>query len=247
MDSARVGVIITDPDQEDNPIIYVNEGFVQLTGYSPDEILGKNCRFLQGTQTDHGTVANIRHAISQQKAVSTEILNYRKDGSLFWNELHIDPIYVEEENKYYFIGVQKDITKQKHAEERANAYNKEINLMSAPIVPIIDNVFALPIIGNVDRDRLKIIFNHATEMIHSSDVETLILDLSGLNNLDDESMKGLFNLNDLVKLLGAELILTGVNPDIAVKSKSLDISLSNLQTYSTIKQAVKAKQKKSHS
>ncbi|RSL31695.1 PAS domain-containing protein [Salibacterium salarium] len=242
MDSTRAGVIITDPDQKDNPIIYANQGFVQLTGYQSNEIIGLNCRFLQGKDTDTETVGNIRHAINHYTSLSTEVINYRKDGSFFWNELHIDPIYIEDENKHYFIGIQKDITKQIQAEEKAHAYNKEIHLMSAPIIPIVDNIFALPVIGNVDEERLKIIFDHTTEMVYSSNVETLILDLSGLGNLNDEVIKGLFTLNSLMKILGAELIITGVSPAIAEKSQSSGVNLNDLQTYATIKQAVKAKQ-----
>lgn len=113
LDHARVGVVMTDPALEDNPIVYVNNGFVQLTGYSPDEILGKNCRFLQGNQTDAQEVAKIRTGLTNKQPITVQLQNYKKDGTMFWNELNIDPIYIEQEDKTYFVGFQKDITQQK--------------------------------------------------------------------------------------------------------------------------------------
>ncbi|GEK58602.1 biphenyl 2,3-dioxygenase [Marinococcus halophilus] len=243
VDHTRVGVIITDPDIEDNPIIYTNSGFCNLTGYSAGEVLGSNCRFLQGPESDIHTIERMRESLKLYEPISLEIINYRKDGTKFWNELHIDPVYEPEEDKYYFIGVQKDITKQKNAEQDALEYFNEINLLSTPIVPIIDSVYAMPLIGNVDEQRLKIIFTNITDAIHHSKVETLIVDLSGLSTLNDEIMKGIFTLNDLLKLLGTELIVTGVSPSLAVRSKDMDFDFSAFQTFGTVKDAVRSKQR----
>ena len=83
--AAPMPMIITDPRQDDNPIVFVNDAFCRLTGYSRDESIGRNCRFLQGPDTDPAAVAEIRAAVEEERAVSIELLNYRKDGSPFWN------------------------------------------------------------------------------------------------------------------------------------------------------------------
>nr|ANC67972.1 yeast fluorescent oxygen sensor [synthetic construct] len=115
LDHVRVGVVITDPALEDNPIVYVNQGFVQMTGYETEEILGKNARFLQGKHTDPAEVDNIRTALQNKEPVTVQIQNYKKDGTMFWNELNIDPMEIED--KTYFVGIQNDITKQKEYEK----------------------------------------------------------------------------------------------------------------------------------
>lgn len=110
VDEAPIGITLTDPSQEDNPIIYVNEGFVELTGYSREVALGRNCRFLQGANTDEETVATIRQAIESTESVSVEIRNYRADGAEFWNHLRIAPVLDTDGSVRNYIGFQQDVT-----------------------------------------------------------------------------------------------------------------------------------------
>ena len=86
------GVCITDPSLPDNPIIYINNGFTPLTGYTKEEVIGRNCRFLQGPKSDPKAVERMRVAIREQKPDLIEILNYRKDGTPFWNAVSIAPV-----------------------------------------------------------------------------------------------------------------------------------------------------------
>lgn len=116
--SVSDGVLITDPNQPDNPIIYSNPAFSKITGYQPEEILGRNCRFLQGAETDLEAVRAIRRAIAQRQEVKATLLNYRKNGQPFWNELKISPVFSEQGDLLYFIGIQTDITERKQAEEK---------------------------------------------------------------------------------------------------------------------------------
>ena len=90
--------------------MYVNPAFERLTGYSADEILYQDCRFLQGADTDFTAVNVIRQAIHDQTPVRTVLKNYRKDGSVFWNELSVTPFYDELDQITYYIGIQKDVT-----------------------------------------------------------------------------------------------------------------------------------------
>jgi len=114
-DAFLQGVTITDPNKPDNPIVYANEGFTRLTGYSQAEALGKNCRFLQGKETSPQTISTIRTALGEARPCFVEIQNYRKDGTPFWNALSIAPIF-EDDRLTHFVGVQTDITAFKQME-----------------------------------------------------------------------------------------------------------------------------------
>jgi len=126
MGAATEGIVISDPNQSDNPLIYVNEGFERLTGYSRREVLGRNCRFLQGTGTDLTALVQIRECIRERRDCLVELLNYRKDGTPFWNRLSIAPLRDANGRLTHFVGVQSDITARKLAEERLAAANAEI-------------------------------------------------------------------------------------------------------------------------
>jgi PAS domain S-box-containing protein len=115
--SSTNGIILTDAVQPDNPIIFVNPAFERLTGYTAEEAVGKNCRFLQGPETDPEAVAQIREAIANRTDVNVVLRNYRKDGTPFWNELTIAPVPDEEGNVTHFVGLQNDVTDRKRAEE----------------------------------------------------------------------------------------------------------------------------------
>ncbi len=114
--ATRMPMIVTDPSQPDNPIIFCNEAFRRLTGYSDDEVIGRNCRFLQGPETDRETVAKIRGNIAAGQDVAVDILNYRKDGSTFWNAVFISPVRDEAEKIIYFFASQLDFTTVKSRE-----------------------------------------------------------------------------------------------------------------------------------
>ena len=112
------GILITDPTHPDNPIVFANPGFERLTGYSPQESVGQNCRFLQGPSTDPATIAELRRALQDGHAVAVEILNYRKDGTPFWNALSVSPIHDAAGRITHFIGVQTDVTARRQLEEQ---------------------------------------------------------------------------------------------------------------------------------
>ncbi len=110
MAQTRMAVCLTDPTQDDNPIVFANRAFRELTGYDEQEVIGKNCRFLQGPKTDPAAVTRLRDAIEKQSVVVVELLNYRKDGTPFWNALHLGPIFNEDGTVKYFFGSQWDVT-----------------------------------------------------------------------------------------------------------------------------------------
>nr|AML78354.1 putative LOV domain-containing protein [Papaver somniferum subsp. setigerum] len=100
--------VITDPRLPDNPIIFASDSFLELTEYTREEILGRNCRFLQGSDTDQGTVSKIRDAIREQREITVQLINYTKSGKKFWNLFHLQPMRDQKGELQYFIGVQLD-------------------------------------------------------------------------------------------------------------------------------------------
>lgn len=108
-DEIDMSVVISDPSLPDNPMIFVSDEFENQTGYSPDEAVGRNCRFLQGPDTDPHAVEAIRNALNAQTRFTIDILNYRKDGSSFVNRLRIRPIYDGDGRLMFFAGAQNPI------------------------------------------------------------------------------------------------------------------------------------------
>lgn len=117
VETTRMPMIVTDPRQSDNPIIFANNAFLTMTGYDAAEIVGSNCRFLQGADTDPETVAQVRNAIAKEQEIAVEIINYRKDRSTFWNALFISPVYNRRGDLVYFFGSQLDISRRRDAED----------------------------------------------------------------------------------------------------------------------------------
>ncbi|USU05574.1 histidine kinase famiy protein [Sphingomonadaceae bacterium OTU29LAMAA1] len=115
--TTRMPMIVTDPNQPDNPIVFANPAFMGMTGYSSDELIGTNCRLLQGPDTDRDTVAEVRQAIEQRRETTVEIYNYKKNGAGFWNALFISPVFDADNNLIYFFASQLDVTRRRDAEE----------------------------------------------------------------------------------------------------------------------------------
>lgn len=108
--ATRMPMLITDPNQVDNPIVFANDAFIRLTGYTREEVLGRNCRFLQGPETNPDDVTRLREAIDRRSQIEMEIINHRKDGSRFHNRVLISPVFDEDGHLTYFFASQFDVT-----------------------------------------------------------------------------------------------------------------------------------------
>jgi PAS domain S-box-containing protein len=117
VEMTRMPMVLTDPSQPDNPIVFANRAFEDLTGYGQEEIVGRNCRFLQGAQTDRDKVRELREALAEQRPVSVEILNYKRDGTPFWNGVFVAPVFDQDEKLLYFFASQLDVTRRRTAEQ----------------------------------------------------------------------------------------------------------------------------------
>ncbi|WP_136478097.1 PAS domain-containing protein [Pseudomonas sp. DG56-2] len=127
VDASVDGVVIAEQEGDDDTIlIYVNPAFERMTGYQANDILYQDCRFLQADDRDQDARARIREAINSGRPSREILRNYRKDGSMFWNELSITPVLNEADQLKYFIGIQKDVTRQVESEHRLVELEREL-------------------------------------------------------------------------------------------------------------------------
>ncbi|MEF8777358.1 MAG: PAS domain-containing protein [Natronomonas sp.] len=126
MNEAPIGIVITDPSREDNPMIYVNDHFVEMTGYPRSEALDRNCRFLQGEDTREESVEKLRRAIDTGEPTTVELRNYRKDGELFWNRVTISPLRNASGEIAHWAGFQEDITRYEQRERELERQNERL-------------------------------------------------------------------------------------------------------------------------
>jgi len=145
MAQTRMAICLCDPHLPDTPIVFANRAFRHLSGYSEEEIVGRNCRFMQGPATDPEAVARIRDAIENEDVTVVELLNYRKNGTTFWNALHLGPIYNENNELVYLFGSQWDVSdvraaraEERHAREMARELSHRMKNMFAVISGIVN-------------------------------------------------------------------------------------------------------------
>ncbi|MFC4407237.1 PAS domain S-box protein [Haloarchaeobius iranensis] len=124
MDEADIGISIAEAGGDSNPLLYVNEGFERVTGYGADEALGRDCRFLQGEATDPDRVATLREHIDAEEPVLVELINYREDGTPFWNQVQVSPVEDDDGEVTQFLGFQTDITERKRTEQLVQLLNR---------------------------------------------------------------------------------------------------------------------------
>jgi PAS domain S-box-containing protein len=127
LDSCVNGVTLSDPDIEDMPLVYANKAFETVTGYSNEESVGRNCRFLQGTDRDQPELMQLREAINNRKEIGVTLRNYKKNGELFYNHLEMTPLFDPHGNLLYYLGVQFDITNQVRATEEIKSLTTRLN------------------------------------------------------------------------------------------------------------------------
>jgi PAS domain S-box-containing protein len=373
--SASNGISLADATQPDNPLIYVNPAFEQITGYSAEEVQGKNCRFLQGEDTDPAMLEEIRAAVREARPCHVVLLNYRKDGTPFWNGFSISPISNEEGELTHFVGIQTDITDQKQAElallegekrlsgiissamdaiitvdaeqhivlfneaaerifgyqadamigqsleklipahhrpkhqsyiqtfadtntptrfmadhrmvaairatgeqfpievsisqvdtggqklftaivrdvtERVQAEEERNRLqesiiqmqhalvqeLSTPLIPITDHVVIMPLVGSVDSLRAQSVMQTLLDGVENNHARVAILDITGVPVVDTQVANTLIQAAQAVKLLGAEVLLTGIGPEIAQTLVGLGIDLSGITTHGSLQAGI---------
>ncbi len=134
LEASQCGITITNANLPDNPIIYANKAFIEMTGYSLSEVLNRNCRFLQGEDRNQAGTETLRQSIKNATGCRVQLRNYKKDGTLFWNELVVSPVS-DEQGLRYFVGVQNDITElTKVKQQRDDFVSTLIHDLKNPII-----------------------------------------------------------------------------------------------------------------
>ena len=136
IDASNDGIVVAEQEGEDNILIYANAAFERLTGCRREEILYQDCRFLQGTDRNQLGIPAIRQAIRKGQPCRQILRNYRKDGSTFWNELSITPVFNESDQLTYFIGIQKDVTEQVQARQRVRELEAEVAALRSELAQL---------------------------------------------------------------------------------------------------------------
>ncbi len=214
------GIVITDPRLPDNPIVYAGPSFERLTGYSLDESIGRNCRFLQGPNTNPRAVEELRAAIREGKSRTVEILNYRKDGSTFWNNLSVSPVFDEAGVVINFVGVQVDVSERRELEQQLFQSQKmeAVGTLAAGIAHDFNNMLLVIrgyndlVAKRVTEDDLKeIALRIDTAVQQAADVTHRLLDFSRQQILQSEptDLNALINENMWLwqRMLGDDIVL----------------------------------------
>lgn len=170
IEMTRMPMIVTNPNQPDNPIVFANQAFFNTCGYDTNEVIGRNCRFMQGADTDPEAVLAIRRALANKTDISIEIKNYRKDGTAFWNALFISPIFDHEGKLLYFFGSQLDVTRRREAESalRKSQKMEALGQLTGGIAHDFNNLLQI-ILGNLQIARYTNDWEKATRHLELID------------------------------------------------------------------------------
>ncbi|MBP5946962.1 MULTISPECIES: PAS domain-containing protein [unclassified Pseudomonas] len=136
IETSNDGIVVAEQEGDENVLIYANQAFQRLTGYSTEDTLYQDCRFLQGDDRDQPGIVAIREALKNFQPCRQIIRNYRQDGSAFWNELSITPVFNDADQLTYYIGIQKDVTVQVETSERVRQLEAEVENLKAQLAEL---------------------------------------------------------------------------------------------------------------
>lgn len=236
LDGSRVATTVTDPQQPDNPIIYTNHTFETLTGYSREEAVGRNCRFLQGEDTSPKAVQQLRNAIANNEQTTVTLRNFKKDGTAFWNRLNIEPLTVNDHR--YFIGTQTDVSVEERQRLLLIEKEDEINHLMLPILTIHNNLGAVTLVGKMNEERFAVLTEKLSQYVQKTAVQHIIIDISGVIWEENSLIQRLLMIQDVLRLMGGKLYVTGINAKTAIEISGMQMHRQSLMTFSTVQQAI---------
>ena len=169
LEMTRMPMILADPRQDDCPIAFANNAFLDLTGYEEAEVLGRNCRFLQGAGTDPGSVRQLREAVQDKRATALEILNYRRDGTPFWNAIFMGPVFDKQGELIYFFASQLDVSRRRDSEQslRQSQKMEAVGQLTAGLAHDFNNLLQV-IDGSLQRLKAQRFDDRAFERFHET-------------------------------------------------------------------------------
>jgi diguanylate cyclase (GGDEF)-like protein/PAS domain S-box-containing protein len=178
------GITIVDARKDGLPLIYVNEGFEKLTGFSATEMLGKGYHALQGHDTEQPEIHEIRAAIAKAQSCLVTLRNYRKDGSMFWNELSISPVFDSEKTLTHYIGIQKDVTARVLLEQHLHQSNFDLHTINQQLNTLVN---IDPLVGLSNRRHFDecLVNLRATALRTRSELSVLIIDIDHFKQFNE--------------------------------------------------------------
>ena len=231
----RMPMVVADPNQQDCPIVYCNKAFCDLTGYAEEEILGRNCRFLQGRDTDRETVRRIAQALSVREDVHEELLNYRKDGTHFWNALQINAIVDDDGGLRYFFASQQNVTQRKEAALRQSQRMESLGALASGIAHEFNNLLTV-VVGSIELAAARSVDEHQSEQLKRADwgarrageLATQLLAMARKQAVDASAV----DVNEAIRELEgtlAQVVASGVHMSLDLASTSLWAHLDPVQ------------------
>ncbi len=223
--ASRNGIVITDCRLPNNPIIYVNLAFEEITGYEASEIIGKNCLFLQGDDVSQPEKRILREAIAKRESCTVVIRNYRKDGTLFWNELNISPIFDDEGKATHFIGIQTDITERKEAEKNLKR-QMSLTVLLNRITDEIRQSLDVNSIFQTAAHQIQVVFHSSRCLIYKVEYQNNDSSLpSQISLMSEQLAEKIFSVKDI----GLPLL----NSNFGQKISSQDRAIAITNVYSS--------------
>ncbi|MBS2005225.1 MAG: PAS domain-containing protein [Cyanobacteria bacterium SZAS LIN-5] len=210
VESTRNGIVITDPNRPDNPIIYCNPAFAELSGFRIDQVIGRNCRFLQRDDRDQPEIAEIRRAIEEGKPIRTTLRNYRKNGQVFWNELTVSPVHDSSGKIINFVGVQNDVSARKEAERRVSEFYSVISHELRTPLTSINGALRVIEDGSAGRVSASVMKMVKIALSNSDRLMRLISDILDLKKIEAGKFK--LNLQILPPVTVIDTVIEALKP-----------------------------------
>ncbi|MFD0051508.1 PAS domain S-box protein [Actinomycetes bacterium NPDC127524] len=219
----------------DGVFTYISPNVETLLGYSPEEVIGKPATSFNPPDTNR-ELQDYRDSRFIDKNTFRFTGQVRhKNGDNRWYETTTEIIRDPSGNIIQTIGVGRDITDRKQAEEELASLLKEL---SSPVIPVIDGILVIPLIGKFTMERMLDLIQTALTHVSNGNADTLLLDVTGYTHADDLSLAGVQQLITAVRLMGTECFIVGISPELAIGLTSSEITLSGVKTFSTLKTGV---------
>ncbi len=226
------GILLLDPDGN---VLTWNPGAEAIKGYTADEVIGRNFDiFYPQQQRDDGFPVQELQIARDTGRFEDEGWRVRKDGSQFWANVVITPIRDEQGNLLGYAKMTRDLSDRRLQEQRLRQQSQEILELSTPVIQIWEGIVAVPLIGNLDSQRTQLFMERLLERIVETNSPMALVDIQGVPTIDTQTAQHLIETITAVRLLGAQVILTGVRPVIAQTLVHLGIDLSGITTRSSM-------------
>ena len=234
----RMAMALSDPNLPDCPLVYINSAFTDMTGYDFEAAVGRNCRFLQGIDTDPKAVDRVRQAIAAREPITEELYNYRRDGSGFWNQLYVSPVFDDDGTLTYFFASQVDVSARKEAMRRQTLRIESMGALASGVAHEFNNLMTV-VLGNIDRAAERIADDSQKRYLERADLGArrasklahTLLDLAARQVSRDRTM----DLNQVLRDFEGRLVQSlpagmQVRLDLAPMPISVQVDPDQLET-----------------